>query len=387
MSELNGLKYCSKCVMTSTFEGQNFNEDGLCITCQAQEIKKKVNWDEKRKELEKILQNAKDNAGNNYDCIVPISGGKDSIYQLHVVCKEYNLKPLAVTFNHGGFTKTGLYNLWNCLDQFNIDHIQFTLNNDLIKKIQKRSIETIGDYCWHCHNMVSSFILKTAVMYKIPLIIYGESGSEYGHQGATYNNIVKFDKDYFTRLSAKLTPEEFCNDEISMRDLYPAQLPSEEECKNIIGIHLGNYIPWDAEKQVEFVKKEYNWKGREVSGSYKDYKSIECSFEPMHEFTCYQKRGFARSSIQANQDIRDGKVTREIAFDLLDKYERITPRHFGYLLKRCNCTYSEFMDFIEKLRPEELKGRILPSSIEWREVEEDGKPFIERFLKKMRGEK
>lgn len=242
----------------------------------------------------------------------------------------------------------------------------------------------IGDFCWHCHALVQSFTLQMAVAYDIPLIVYGESSADYGLQGASHNNIVKFDKDYFTKLSAKLTPKEFACDYISMKDLKPAELPSAEECKNLQGIHLGNYIYWDCEKQVEEMKKLYNWKGREVSGSYKDYKSIECSFEPMHEFTCLEKRGFARSSIQASGDIRDEKMTREQAFELIDKYERIIPKHFNYFLDRIGMTHVEFRDAIQNLRPDIMKKIDIEVGIEWREVEQDGIPFIERFLKEMR---
>lgn len=380
MDKFDGVKYCSKCVMPETTEGASFNEDGLCMGCQAQETKKEVYWPDKRKELDAILEEAKDCAGDNYDCIVPISGGKDSCYQLHVIVKEYGMKPLAVTFNHGGFTKTGLYNLYTCLDKFNVDHMQFTLNNDLIKRIQKRSIETIGDYCWHCHAMVNSYTLQTAVNYNIPLIIWGESGAEYGHQGATYNNVVKFDKDYFTKLSSKLSMEEFACEYISQRDLFPAQLPDDKDCENITGIFLGNYMPWDAEKQVEFIKKEYGWKTREVSGTYKDYKSIECSFEPMHEFTCYLKRGFARGSLQAAQEVREGKLTIEEAFKLINKYERIEPKHLDYFIKRTGLTATEFRNKIDKLKHGKIAGLNLPAAKEWREVEEDGKPYTERLL-------
>jgi N-acetyl sugar amidotransferase len=372
--------------MPETTEGANFNENGECMACQAQKIKYEVDWKAKRKELDKILTKAKEEAGNNYDCIVPISGGKDSIYQLHVICKEYGMKPLAVTFNHGGFTKTGFYNLQNCLKQFNIDHFQFSLNDEVIKKIQKRSIETIGDYCWHCHSMVASITLQTAVNYGINLIVWGESGAEYGHQGATYNNIVKFDKDYFTKLSSKFSSEEFCNEELTMRDLYPASLPSEEQCKNLVGIHLGNYMPWNAEGQVKFVKETYGWKEREVSGSYKKYKSIECSFEPIHEFLCYLKRGYARTTLQASQEIREGVLNKEQAMYLINKYERIEPKHLNYFLERVGLTGIEFRNIIEKLKHEKIKGINLPADKEWRKVEEDGEPCVDRFIKEMKGE-
>lgn len=383
--EFKELNYCKKCVMPDTTEGANF-KDGECMGCQAQKTKVDVNWEAKKKELIKILEEAKKGAGDNYDCIVPISGGKDSVYQLHVICKEFNMKPLAVTFNHGGFTKTGQYNLWNALKKFNIDHLQFTLNDNTIKKIQKRSIETIGDYCWHCHSMVNSITIQTAVNYGINLVIWGESGAEYGHQGATYNNVVKFDEKYFEKVSSKLTSEEFAKGDLTMRDLYPSKLPPVEKCKNIIGIHLGNYIPWNTEEQVKLIKKEYDWKEREVSGSYKKYKSIECSFEPIHEFLCYLKRAYARTSLQASQDIRDGNITRNEAFELVEKYERIEPKHLEYFLERVGMTPVEFREAVDKLKHEKVEAINLHTYTEWRNVEEDGAPFADRFIADKKGE-
>ena len=107
--------------------------------------KMRINWAEKEKELSKILSKAKKNANNNYDCVIPISGGKDSTFQLHILKKIYGLKPLAVTFNHNWLSRVGYYNLMNCLEEFSVDHIMFTPNRSLVNRMAKRSISLIGD--------------------------------------------------------------------------------------------------------------------------------------------------------------------------------------------------------------------------------------------------
>ena len=377
---IDGLKYCSKCIMPETVEGQAFDKDGLCMTCQSQKQKVKVNWKQRRKALDKILSDAKANAGNNYDCIVPISGGKDSLWQLHVIVKEYGLKPLAVTFNHNWFSKTGWYNLQNALEKMDIDHVMFTPSRTLVNRIAKRSVETIGDACWHCHMGVSAFIIKMAVAYQIPLLIWGESTAEHGR--ATYDKPDKFDRDYFLRVSSKLTPEQFACDYLSIRDLFPFETPSVEECEavGLNGIHLGDFIPWDVEKQTEFVKETYGWKGREVGGAYKDYKSVECSMAGIHDFLCYLKRGFGRASIQASGDIRDFGMTREDALGLAAKYEQIEPVQLAYFLEIAGLTATEFRTQIEALRHSALKDIKLPADKEWRDTEEEGKPFMQRLI-------
>ena len=135
------LKYCTRCLMPETQEGVNFDELGICTACQSSEDKMHINWDQRQKTLKKILDEAKKKSGNNYDCILPISGGKDSFFQAHILTKAYDVKPLAVTFNHNWYSKTGFHNLQLCLETFNLDHIQFTPSRNLVSKTAKQSLK------------------------------------------------------------------------------------------------------------------------------------------------------------------------------------------------------------------------------------------------------
>ena len=141
--------------MPETTEGIEFDENGICTACTSSEQKMHINWNERREMLESLLEKAKKDAKKNdspYDCIVPISGGKDSTYQLHVLVKVYKLRVLAVTFSHNWYSKIGFYNLVNCLEEFNVDHIQFTPNRKSVGVAAKKSLQAIGDACWHCHS-------------------------------------------------------------------------------------------------------------------------------------------------------------------------------------------------------------------------------------------
>ncbi|MEK7106902.1 MAG: N-acetyl sugar amidotransferase, partial [Patescibacteria group bacterium] len=134
------LQYCTRCCIPETQEGVAFDELGICRACQSSEQKIHINWVEREKQFSAILDDAKKKAGNNYDCIVPISGGKDSTFQLHVLTQLYGMKPLAVTFSHNWWSESGWYNLQNALETFNVDHMIFTPNRALINKIAKRSV-------------------------------------------------------------------------------------------------------------------------------------------------------------------------------------------------------------------------------------------------------
>jgi N-acetyl sugar amidotransferase len=374
------LKYCTRCIMPETREGIQFDEMGQCQACVSSEQKIHIDWTVRRQALDEIVQQAKSNAGDNYDCILPISGGKDSTWQMHVIVKELGMKPLCVTHNHNWYSKTGWYNLQNSLEKLNIDHIMFTPNRSLVNRCALHSVETIGDACWHCHMGVSAFTLKMAVAYKIPLIIWGESTAEHGR--ATYDQPDKFDRDYFLRVSAKLTPEQFACDYITLRDLFPYQTPSLEECEAIglQGIHLGDYIYWDAERQTEFIKQEYGWRGLEIEGAYKDYKSAECSMAGIHDFLCFLKRGYGRATIQASDDIRAGLMTREEGFEIIQKYERIEPKSLEYFMQITGLDKQDIDRLIKNFQPEQVKGTSFFMSKEWRNIPEAGKPFVQRLI-------
>ena len=350
------LRYCVRCCIPTTNEGMQFDELGICLACRSSEEKMHINWVERQKQLKEILEQYKAKAGSNYDCIIPISGGKDSAFQLHILTKVYGMKPLAVTFSHNLYSKTGWYNLWNIIEKFNVDHIMFTLNRDLINRLMKQSLKGIGDPCWHCHIGVGSFPLKVAVKFNIPLIIWGESIAEGTGRATYFNPVMEFNRDYFVKQSARLYPDQMVSDTVSKKDIDTLQLPSVEDIEKVgvVGIHLGDFIFWDTERQVEFLKKEYAWKEDVVEGSYKGYKSVECIMEGMHSYTKFLKRGFGRASDHASQDVRAGLLTREEGFELAKRYDTERPDVMDYLLKQTNLTEDEFNEIMKDHREKHL---------------------------------
>jgi N-acetyl sugar amidotransferase len=378
------LQYCTRCCIPETQAGVSFDEMGICKACQSSEQKVHINWTEREKQLRKILNNAKSKAGKNYDCIIPISGGKDSTFQLHVLTKIYGMKPLAVTFSHNWWSETGWYNMQNSLEKMNVDHIIFTPNRGLINRLAKRSVEGIGDVSWHDHAGVGSFPLQIAVRFKIPLLIWGESIAESSGR-ATYNEPVhKFDRDYFLKQSAKLCPDQMINNEISARDLYPFTVPTQKEIDEVgvWGIHLGDYLFWDDERQAEIVRDLYGWRETQMEGTYKRYKSVEDIMYGMHDFTCYLKRGFGRCTVHANIDVRNGLLTRDEAFELIRKYDPVVPEALEYYLKITKTTEKEFFSMMEKNKMPALKGIKMPIIRKKHKNEERILPFAEQLIEK-----
>ena len=378
---MDGIQYCIRCCMPETQESIQFDEFGICQACQSSEQKIHINWVEREQQLKTLLEEAKSKSDNNYDCVLPISGGKDSFFQAHVLTKIYKIKPLAVTFSHNWFSETGWYNLQRCLEVFDLDHMMFTPNRKLANKLAKKSIEAIGDSCWHCHAGVGAFPLHIAAKFKIPLLVWGESIAESSGRASYKSPVHKFDREYFTKVSAKLKPQEMVCDYLSEKDLYPFEIPTAEECEEagIFGIHLGDYIFWDDERQTEFVRDTYGWKETEIEGAYKGYKSAECIMAGMHDFTCYLKRGFGRATTQACVDVRNGLMTREEGFEIAKKDCEI-PHVLKYYLKITGLSEEEFYKIFEELRLEKIKHIKLPLIKKDKTNAEVLVPFVQQVI-------
>jgi len=360
------LQYCVRCCIPQTQEGVVFDELGVCQACQSAEQKIHIDWTARERALREVLDTAKANAGRNYDCIIPISGGKDSTFQLHVLTKVYGMKPLAVTFSHNWYSETGWYNLQNSLEQFNVDHIMFTPNRSLVNRLARHSLSGIGDSCWHCHAGVGAFPLQAAVRFNIPLLIWGESIAESSGRASYLNPVRKFDREYFTKVSAKLRPDQMVREDgeysVSLRDLLPFEVPSAEECERVgvFGIHLGDYVFWDDERQTEFVRDTYAWRETQVEGSFKRYKSAECVMPGVHDLACYTKRGYGRATFHASQDVRAGLLSRDEAWQLIRDNDGVRPEGLDYYLKITGMSEDEFFATLEKHRRPELKNTVIP---------------------------
>ena len=346
------LRYCHRCCTPETSEDTTFDDFGICVACRSSEEKMHISWAEREKELGRILNHYKKTSGDNYDCMVPISGGKDSAFQLHVLVRKYGMKPLAVTFNHNLLSETGKYNLWNILEKLNVDHMMFTPNRSLVNRLMRESMYKIGDACWHCHSGVGAYPLQVAVGFGIRLLVYGESASEGNGATTTYSEPVKYDKHYFTKVSAKSYPEELVNDHISFKELKPFVLPSDEEMErvSVSGIHLGDYMFWDEEKQVELVKDLYDWREDDVEGTYKRYKSVECILPGVHDYMKFVKRGFGRATDFASSDVRQGLLFREEGFALAREIDSIEPRALQYYLEKTGLSKEEFYKTLKSMR-------------------------------------
>ena len=174
------MRYCLRCCYPENARPTiAFDEEGVCSGCRVIESRKKIDWDERERWLREMLDEQKARAredGRIYDCIIPVSGGKDSHYQTYLMKEVYGMNPLLVTYNHIFNTKLGMRNLTNLVKRFNCDLIRFTSNPQSVRKISSYMLQKIGDVTWHYHAGIMTFPIQVAVQYKIPLMIWGEEG-------------------------------------------------------------------------------------------------------------------------------------------------------------------------------------------------------------------
>ncbi len=359
------LRYCTRCCMPETTEGIGFDEMGICKACRASEEKMRINWAERERTLADILAKAKVESGDNYDCMVPISGGKDSAFQLHVLTRKYGMKPLAVTFSHNWYSKTGWENLWNVLERLDVDHMMYTPKRSLVNRLARKSLPLIGDSCWHCHAGILSFPLLIAVKFDVKLLVFGESPAEFSGRDTFFDQEFKMESatnvyDIHMQGSVRTGPDAVIGEGIEKQEMVMFYPPSKEELieHNIKSIYLGDYVFWDHERQTEFLIKEYGWKEDKVEGTYKRYKSVECCMPGVHDYSKFIKRGYGRATDFASQDVRAGLMTREEAMEIAAKLDAERPEALDLYLELTGYSEEEFIEILKAKR--EGKARELP---------------------------
>lgn len=341
------LKRCNKCVMPETWESINFDENGTCVICRNYDYKTEVmDWDAKKKEFEQICEEYR--GKGDYDCIVPFSGGKDSTFTLWSVVRQFNLKPLVVSFDHGFYRPKTLANRTRVFKKLGVDVHNFTPNWHVVRKLMLESLKRKGDFCWHCHTGIFAYPMQVAIKYKIPFLIWGEPSSEYSGF-ATYEEEEMVDEKRFNKfINLGINAEDMVGmiDGVEMRDLEPFRYPSWRELKDIKArsVCLGSYIPWDVKKQKELIKDELGWEEDEVEGIPPEYgyEKLECMFTGVRDYLKYIKRGLGRTAHLTSLDIRNKRLTREEAMKLTEQYDGKRPASLDLLLKFLEMTEDEF---------------------------------------------
>jgi N-acetyl sugar amidotransferase len=337
------IKYCTKCLFPETKPDLFFNEEGVCSACVAAEQKfNGIDWNEREKDFYQIINHFRLPEGQiGYDCVVPVSGGKDSTYQAYFMKYVCGLNPLLVCFETTSITELGRENLDN-LSKMGMDVIHFKKNYDVYRKMVIEGFRRVGDEMWPNHIGIFTIPVMIAVKFGIKLIIWGENPQqEYGGPlDSIENNILNRRwLEEFGGLLGNRIQDMIGVDGITEKELTPYIYPSDEEIERVgvTGLFLGHYFFWDARKQLEVVK-QHGFKVKEdgpIEGTYTNYENLDESIVGLHDYLKYVKYGFGRATDHACIDIRNKRLTRAEGLKLVEEYDGKYP-HYGV---------SEFMKY------------------------------------------
>jgi len=241
------LRRCTKCVLPETHETIMFDEEGVCNICRQHEYKnEKIDWTAKKKELGELIEEYR--GKGDYDCLVPFSGGKDSVWTLYYLIKEYKIKPLVVRFDHG-FLRPNLHdNTIKVIRRLGVDFHTFTPNWKVVQKLMLQALLEKGDFCWHCHTGIFAYPMRVAINYNVPLVFWGEPSSEYTSY-YSYDQPEEVDEKRFNRyVNLGITAQDMyvrLQGQIDERELRPYMYPALKDLRkiNYRSVCLGSYVP------------------------------------------------------------------------------------------------------------------------------------------------
>ena len=359
------IRYCRHCVYPETKPDLSLDENGICNACRFVDVKDTTNWDLRRKELAEIFEKFKNKDGSNYDCIIPVSGGKDSTFQTYMVKKEFGLNPLCVSYHLPEFTDLGRKNLEN-LKKLGVDCLEFTPNPEICKKMQKIALIEFGDAQWPEHFGIFTVPVQVAVRYNIPLIVWGEnSQAEYGGPLKDMENKYldsKWCEQYGTRVGGQsnsfVGPEVMLKHGIDRKFLNPYIYPSDEEIKQVgvTGIFLGSFIRWNIKEQLKKVRDlGFTLHDGPSEGTFTNYENLDNKIQGIHDYFKWLKFGYGRATDNASIQIRLNSINREEAMKLVKEHEgKLPERYLDEFLEQWDMSRDEFLQITEKFTNKEL---------------------------------
>ena len=384
------MKYCQRCVMPISAVASSFNEKQICSACEYHDVYESLSdhdWSNRKKIFEKILEENKSNS--NYDCIIPVSGGKDSYFQTHKIVKEFKLKPLLVTYDGNNYLEEGIYNRNKMRELFDADHIVFGPSVKSLIKLNKHCFKIMGDMNWHAHCGIFTYPFQIAEKFEIPLLIWGETFWDISGM-YDVNDMVEFTNRM--RVEHNLRGFEWNdlikNSELTQKDMLWAKFPSDESVrkKKIRGIPLGNYFKWDPNKHTKMIIENYKWKPRQIpfERTYRTMSNLDDRYENgVHDLLKFIKFGYGRASDHASKDIRTKYMSREEGIEMVKKHDHVIPSDLNYWLDYVGMKEAEFWEISDTFRDPKVwwieDGRWYKENI-WRENSAYGEVRLKKEL-------
>ncbi|MFA5059082.1 MAG: N-acetyl sugar amidotransferase [Candidatus Omnitrophota bacterium] len=357
------LRYCRRCVMPETRPDLKIDEQGICNACRSFEKRKEVDWNVRKKELLNVLERYRSRNGNNYDCLVPVSGGKDSHFQV-IKMLELGMNPLCVTATTDHLSDIGRKNIEN-MKKLGVDYIEVTTNPVVRRRINRFALKQIGDISWPEHLTIFTIPVRVAVQMNIPLLIWGEnSQNEYGGPAAAaeHNILDRRWLEEFGGLLGLRVTDLTGQEGIEPKHLIQYTYPTDEELKRVgvTGLFLGYYVPWDGYTNVLIAQahgmQTYH---SAIEGALVNYENLDNCQMGIHDYFKFLKFGFGRATDLACLHLRRGRLTREEAMMLVRRHDGRFPKSYlGYsleaILEPLDMTVEEFTSICDRFTNKKL---------------------------------
>ena len=334
-------------------------DDGVCSGCVVHDEKPVIDWESREKEFKDLLYSYKNKDGSNYDCIIPVSGGKDSHFQAWYIKEKLGLNPLLVTYYTHNYTETGEANLKNIGKTFGIDHYVFTPSYKVIQKMNRLGFKKTGDMSWHFHCGAWTVPFKVAVALNIPLVIYGEHGFLDLAGQYSFNDRPEFTlrlRNENMMRGFPLTDFMEETEGLTDRDLVSGQLPKDEDIARVgvRGIFMGVYVYWDANKHTKEISIPRGFKPNPepYERTYRNISNVDDIHENgIKDYMKFVKFGYGRATDHTSKDTRLGDMTREKGIEMVKKYDSAFPhKSFKYFLDMTGMTEKEFWQTADTFR-------------------------------------
>lgn len=329
------MRYCTKCVMPDTRPDLRFDEQGVCDACASfGEKNNEIDWEARKSEFEELIKPILNQKSNKYDCLIPVSGGKDSHLTLYYAKVVYGLNPLCIAFTPTLPTEIGRKNLQNISD-LGVDVIHFKQNPIVYKKMIMEGFKRVGDMEWANHMGIWSVPVHFAIKFDIPFILWGESPQlEYGgSETVSEINKTTFDEDWLNDYGCLngLRPQDMIDEDnkISASDLQLYIYPSKEEVANWggRGVFMGYYFKWNNQDNLKIIESiGFERRLGRIEISYTDHEKLDCLSMNLHDYLKYLKFGFGRATDSASIEVRNNMISREEAVRLVDRYDGSYPK-------------------------------------------------------------
>ena len=321
------MKWCCNCVLPDSRPNLSIGDDGVCNACRSHGGKTGIDWLARAAAFRQVVEHAKTRT-SGYDCLIPVSGGKDSTWQV-VKCLEYGLTPLAVTWKTPARTAIGQRNLDNLI-ALGVDHIDYRINPKVESCFMLKAFERYGSTAIPMHMALFNIPLTIAAKLHIPLVVWGENSAfEYGTADQTLTGF-RLDGAWLKNYGVThgTTAADWLAEGFSRRELaaYFGPDTAELESDELRAVFLGYYFSWDPATSLSAAAAHgFRFETGAARTGYYDYADIDDDFISLHHWMKWYKFGFTRLFDNLSLEIRNNRISREHALEIIREKGDQTP--------------------------------------------------------------